>query len=150
VPAVSDDPAFLVSSFGKGTAVYSSGDIGAAIAEFHTPEFLRLVENAVSQLSPPAVLLDNVPSSVEVVLRSQDEGRRLLLHLVNFTGEMTRPIRRIVPVSNASVTLVDDRPVARARTLVNRRELAIGKDSRGRARFDLPSFEEYEVAVIER
>jgi hypothetical protein len=150
VPAVTDDPAFLVSSFGKGTAVYSSGDIGAAIAEFHTPELLSLVENAVSQLSPPAVLLDNVPSSVEVVLRSQDEGRRLLLHLVNFTGEMTRPIRRVVPVSNASVTLVDDRPVARVRTLVSRRELPIGKDSRGRPRFDLPRFEEYEVAVIER
>ena len=105
VPALSDDPALLVNTYGKGQAVFFTGDYGAMIANFHTPEFLQLGGNLSRALAPPPVEVENAPGSVEVVLRSQNNGRRTLVHLVNFTGEMTRPIRSVLPIPNIRVTL---------------------------------------------
>ena len=53
VPAVSDDPALLVNSYGKGQAVFFTGDYGAMVANFHTPEFLELGRNLLRTLAPP-------------------------------------------------------------------------------------------------
>ena len=148
VHEISADPALIVNRFGQGAVVYFSGDLGNALNGFHTPELLRLVANAVRGLAPPAVELENAPSSVEVVLRSQ-QGKRLLLHLVNFTGDMTRPIRAVVPLSDVRITFDAGRTVTRARTLMNPRQLAVRRDARGRAQLTVPRIDEYEVVVIE-
>ena len=150
VPATSGDPALLVNSFGKGKAVYFSGDFGNMIATYHTPELLDIAANAVREMSPPAFELSGAPGSVEVVLRSQNNGGRLLLHLVNFTGEMTRPIRRVIPLDNVVVRFGDLGPVKKAYTLVGRQEVAGRKNAQGRMEFTLPRLAEYEVFVIER
>jgi type 1 glutamine amidotransferase len=97
VPKLSNDPALIVNRLGKGEVVYFSGDIGNTVKTFHTPELMQLVGNAARHMSKPPVTLENAPGSVEMVVRSQNDDRRTLVHLVNFTGEMTRPIRHIVP-----------------------------------------------------
>ena len=147
VPAVSDDPALLVNSYGKGQAVFFTGDYGAMVANFHTPEFLELGRNLLRTLAPPPVEVSGAPGSVEVVLRSQNDGRRLLVHLVNFTGEMTRPIRSVIPVPNVRVTVPAG---SKAYTLFRKQPLPVTKDARGRAQVTLPRLEEYEVIAIER
>lgn len=141
-PAVSDEPAVLLNKCGKGTVIYLSGDVGAMLNSFHTAEFHQLIENAVAKLAPPEVQLRDAPGSLELVVRSQDNGRRLLIHLVNFTGEMTRPIRRVIPVENLRIRL--PRRYARARTLVAGGEVAV----RG-AELTVPKVNEYEVVVVE-
>ena len=148
VPDLSDDPALVVQQLGKGTVVYFSGEFGGMVTGFHTPEYLQLAANAIKTLAPPAVELDNIPSSVEVVLRSQNQGQRLLLHLVNFTGDMTRPIRKVVPLPDVRVTL--DGSFRKAFTLMRPQSLALRKDTRGRTQFVLPRVAEYEVVVLER
>jgi hypothetical protein len=150
VPATSGDPALLVNSFGKGKAVYFTGDFGNMIAAFHTPELLDIAANAVHGMAPPAFELSGAPGSVEAVLRSQNNGTRLLLHLVNFTGEMTRPIRRVLPLDNVVVGFGDIGPVKKAYTLVGRQAVAARKNAQGRMEFALPRIAEYEVLVIER
>jgi hypothetical protein len=150
VPEPSNDPALAVREFGGGRVVYFAGDLGAAIHNFHVAEHAQLVENTARALAPPAVVLGNAPSSVEVVLRSQEGGKRWLLHLVNFTGEMTRPIRKIVPLRDVRVTVAAEAGVKSARTLVGRRKLAVRRDSAERAAFVIPSMDEYEVVVMER
>jgi hypothetical protein len=119
-----------------------SGDVGAMLNSFHTAEFHQLIENVVAKLAPPEVQLGDAPGSLELVVRSQDNGRRLLIHLVNFTGEMTRPIRRVIPVENLHIRL--PRRYARARTLVAGAEVAV----RG-AELTVPKVNEYEVVVVE-
>jgi hypothetical protein len=139
VPGDSDDAAFLAHPYGKGLALYFSGDLGATIANYHTPELLAITANAAERFSQPAVTLENAPESVELVVRSQ--GSRLLVHLMNFTGEMTRPIRRILPLDNVRVKV--NRPVKRAFTLVKQSSLPVGQV------LTIPRLEEYEVLVIE-
>jgi hypothetical protein len=141
-PALSDEPAVLMNRCGKGTVLYLSGDVGATLNSFHTAEFHQLIENAVAKLAPPEVQLDSAPASLELVVRSQDNGRRLLIHLVNFTGEMTRPIRRVIPVENLRIRL--PRAYASARTLVAGREVAVRGDE-----LTVPKVSEYEVVVVE-
>lgn len=150
VPQTSSDPALLVNHFAKGKAVYFTGDFGNTIAAFHTPELLDITANAVRGMAPPAFELSGAPGSVEAVLRSQNNGTRLLLHLVNFTGEMTRPIREVVPLDNVVVKFGDIGPVKKAYTLVTHQAVAARKNAQGRMEFTLPRIAEYEVLVIER
>jgi len=110
---------------------------------------LRIAANAARRMAPLPVEVTNVPGSVEVVWRSQQQGRRKLLHLVNFTGEMTRPITRVLPVRNAVVTLPAGESFSKARTLVEPRALSLSKDDKGRLRVTVPSINEYEVVVFE-
>jgi hypothetical protein len=150
VPPTSSDPALLVNSFGKGKAVYFTGDFGNTIASYHTPELLDIAANAAREMAPPAFKLSGAPGSVEAVLRSQNNGTRLLLHLVNFTGEMTRPIRQVVPLDNMVLELADVGPVKKAYTLMGHQAVAGRKNAQGRMEFALPRIAEYEVFVIEK
>ena len=150
VPELSPDPALVVNQAGKGRVVYFTGDLGNSIQNFHLPEMQRIVSNAVTLFGASPVRMDNVPASVEVVLRSQLRGERLLLHLVNFTGEMTRPITRILPVNNARIRVQTAGVFTKARTLVRPQVLAVKASGEGHVEFTIPTVEEYEVVVLER
>ena len=148
VPEVSEDPAVVLHRAGKGRAVYVAGDLGNSIQGFHMSEHLALVGNLVRELAPAPVRLENAPGSVEVVLRSQENGRRRLVHLLNFTGEMTRPIQRIVPLTNIAVELEGVAPARSVRALVANRTLDFRRRG-GRIQVSLPRLDEYEVLVVE-
>lgn len=150
IPELSEDPALVLRRLGQGEVLYFSGDLGNAIQTFHLLEHLRLVENAARRLAPSPVLIENAPASLEVVLRSQQQGRRMLLHLVNSTGEMTRPIRRVLPVENLRLSLAVKGGVKKVFTLMRPQVLSPRKDSANRLQLVLPRMEEYEVIVIER
>lgn len=149
IPKVSEDPALVVRTVGKGKAVYFAGDLGAGIQNFRLAEFFRLAQNAIRQLAQPRIRLENVPGSVEVVLRSQNEGRRLILHLINSTGEMTRPIQRILPLKDARVTVVGAAGVRHVQTLWKRGHVMTERTAAGDLRFTLPQVNEYEVVVMD-
>jgi hypothetical protein len=148
-PQLSDDPALTVQKTGKGTVVYCAGDLGNMIQAWHMPEPLILIENAVRTLAPVEIELENVPSVVELVHRSQNTGRRHLFHFINFNGEMTRPIRQITPVRDARVTLPKDVDAKKIYTLMRPHSLTPQRDTQGRTRFVVPLIEEYEVVVVE-
>jgi hypothetical protein len=149
VPKLSNDPALIVNHLGKGEAVYFSGDIGNTVKTFHTPELMQLIGNAGRQMSTPVVTVENAPGSLEVVVRSQNDGRRTLVHLVNFTGEMTRPIRHIVPVSDVRITLPSGARPTKAYTLWTHQPVRLSHDQSGRVQAVIPRLDEYEVLVFE-
>jgi hypothetical protein len=150
VPGPSDDPLLTEQRTGQGRAIYSTGDLGALISGFHWPEYLRLIENISHALAPPAVEVSNAPGSVEVVLRSQDNGRRTLIHLVNFTGEMTRPIREVLPLRDVHLTLAKGTVISKAYTLRTARPLTVATLPDGRRQITVPKLDEYEVVVMEK
>ena len=45
----------------------------------------------------------DAPATVEVVLRTQKEKGRSLIHLINLTGEMQRPIERVIPLNDIAM-----------------------------------------------
>lgn len=93
-------PGIIVNRYGKGTSVYFTGNIGVCYADRSHPDFSRMIRNIVSNFALPMVETDCL-GSVEMVIRKQED--RYLLHMINLTGEMTRPINRIVPLQNIRI-----------------------------------------------
>lgn len=70
------------------------------------------------------------------------------MHLVNFTGEMTRPIESIMPMRDLRISLHGFKSIKRAKALRLNMELLLenaGED----VSFRLPILREYEVIVLE-
>ena len=149
IPGLSGDSALVVNRFGKGTAIYFAGDLGATIHGWRQNELLQLVQNAVRTLAPPTVGLENAPASMEVVLRSQANGKRYMLHLLNYTGEMTRPIRHVIPLTNVRISLAWPRGTPKAVSLLRSASLTVERTAPDRVSFVMPRIDEYEAVVIE-
>ena len=149
VPKLSKDAAIVMHRLGKGSALYFSGDLGNTIAKFHTPELIELVSNIGRQMAIGPVTVENAPGSVEIVVRTQDDHHRTLIHLVNFTGEMTRPIRQIIPVSNVRITLGSGIHASRAKTLWDGQTVKLTRTESGQIQALIPRLNEYEVLVLE-
>jgi hypothetical protein len=150
IPVLSDEPALTVNRFGRGQAVYFSGDLGSALNTFRQPELLRLVRNSVVALSSLPVKIENSPASVEAVLRSQKDGERLLLHLINFSGETPRPVSRVIPLHDLRVEIPRFADARRVFTLMRPQELPLSRDGNGNLGFVVPRLDEYEVVVVEK
>ncbi len=148
-PELNGDPAITVHRVGRGTAWYCAGDLGNAIQSYHFPELLAIVTNAVREMAPRSIEVSNVPSSVEVVHRSQPGQGREIVHLLNYTGEMTRPMQRVLPLENVRITLGPGKSVSRAATLVRPGQLALTKDASGRIVCVVPRVDEFETIVLE-
>ncbi len=150
LPEASDEPALVVNAFGKGRAIYFSGDLGAALNTYRQPELFRLVHNAVRGLSRLPVTFENSPASVEAVLRSQNGGARRLLHLINFSAETPRPVSRVFPLTDLRVSVPGLREARKVFTLLRPGELTADRDANGDLSFVVPRVDEYEVVVIEK
>jgi hypothetical protein len=149
IPPLSEDPALTVNHLGKGTVVYASGDLGNTIANFHMRDSMAIVENAAAVLAPGTTRLEGAPGTVELVHRSQNAGSRHIFHLVNFTGQMTRPIQEVIPVQGARLVLPQGMTVKRAYALMAKRPLQPRASTTGAVDLALPEFHEYEVVVVE-
>ena len=87
--------------------------------------------------------------TVELVHRSKHDGARHIFHLINFTGEMTRPIQEIIPVHGARLALPSRLRVTRAYTLMAKRPIEPRQSHAGVTELALPELREYEVVVVE-
>jgi len=149
LPPVSKNPAAVLSEFGKGRAILFAGTFDEQYAEFHNPDHERLLQGAVSAFSTRLVHLENAPSSVEVTLRRQVETRRLIAHLVNFTGEMVRPVRQIVPLFDVRISLAPSLTAASSAKLLRLKESRPLGEENGRKVLLVPRLEAHEVVVFE-
>ncbi|MBN2308857.1 MAG: beta-galactosidase trimerization domain-containing protein, partial [Candidatus Hydrogenedentes bacterium] len=100
----------LANRCGNGTCAFLAGMFGAAYWQHRFPDHRRLLGNAVLwRCTPPVELLpggdpSHPPETVEVSWRRAADGR-WLLHLVNHTGAMSRPIERTLPVHGLRISL---------------------------------------------
>ena len=148
LPPQSPHPAILLNRFGEGKVLYLAGAFDAAYHLFSLPEHQALLANATRRLADPILTLLGAPESVEVSLRRQPAQSRLLVHLVNYTGEMTRPLRRVLAARDLRIGLRRVPRVRRATGLVHRQELGWHRADEGIA-ITLPFLGEYEVVVVD-
>lgn len=140
-------PGILVNSFGKGTSIYISGTLGEF---FHTRtivDYRILINNIIKYISKP-VLETDAPASIDTVLRYQSDSNRYVLHIVNMTGEMIRPIERVIPVRNIKIVVNTDKSI-RTVKWVNKSMDIKADINNGRVEFTIPEVGEYEVISIE-
>jgi len=137
-------PGIAEHVYGKGKSVYIAGALGLAYAERALPDYAKIVENIVRGAIKPALETD-APRSVEAVLRKQNG--RYVLHLINLTGEMMRPMQRILPLSDIKVTLRAEgvRSVGTLRG-GKLRDLEIGEK---KVSFTLSKLADYEAVVFD-
>ena len=147
LPPVSNKPAIVLNKYGRGRCLYLAGNFFEHYHGYHNPDYRKIISNWTRAVAKPLVTAGNCPSSVEVVLRGQPTTGRLLVHLVNFTGEMTRPMESVVALRDLELTLHFG-GLERARALRLRKELDVRQTKDGTA-LSIPKLDEYEVVALE-
>ena len=90
----------------------------------------------------------DAPATVEVVLRTQRDKGRVLIHLINCTGEMQRPMERVIPLNDIALK-VKVSGAKKVHALAEQGEIPFQSDEEGWTRFTLPKLGLYEVIVVE-
>ena len=136
------DPALIAN----GKAVYLPFLAGDFYARYRMWEYQALIGNAVRFLyGRPLPIQADCPQTVEIELRRQPG--RLLIHLVNNTGDMQRPMSEIIPIHDARIS-VRCEPIKRVYALWSKMDLAFTEGD-GAVSFVLPKLGLYEVIVLE-
>ena len=135
--------AFLVRNrFGKGSSYYLAGTFFELYRQYGIAHYARIIRALTARHSRPSVELTGAPASVEFTVRRSRKLRATVVHLVNYTGGMKRPIERVVPVSG--MTLKANKPFRSAEALVSGKPLRVRKGGL----IPLPPVDEFEVIVL--
>jgi len=141
-------PAVVVHPFEQGRAVFLSSALPHTYRRRGTPELARLLANAVrwaGKDSLPAIL--DGPDTVLMWMHEQRD--RLLVHLVNRSADMSRPVTRIFPVADLPlwVRMPSGRRAERVRSVAQDMELVITPTQQG-IWCVLPHLDLYDVVVV--
>ncbi|MFH1569701.1 MAG: alpha-amylase family protein [Gemmatimonadota bacterium] len=101
---VSEWPAILVQEVGDGLAAYVAGTMAESYQAFGTLEFEQILGALCRSLPGDEPQLEtDAPSTVQMELWLK--GSQVLLHLVNNSGDMRRPMAHIHPVERLQIRL---------------------------------------------
>ena len=143
-------PAYTVRPYGKGFAYYLSGSFGETYALRRAIGYRELVKGFCDVASRHVVSATDT-GVYEASLRRQED--KFLLHIVNKTGAMERPIDKLVPLYNLSFKLdLADFGIAAKDFAVTARhggKLADLAQNGQQISFTLDKLDEYELIVIE-
>jgi hypothetical protein len=143
-------PAVLYHEFGKGKSLYLAGSFGEFYNDYAVKEYKTILANAVGKFSRQRVQLLGAPESLEVTHRVKPDGSADIIHLVNYTGGMSRPILEAVPLNGLELRLRGIGRVKEVRWLSSNRKLRAAPGARGELRIALPPVHEYEVIAVTR
>lgn len=102
-PDLSPDPALIYNRYGKGECLYWAGNAARFYWTYRISEHQTLL--AYGAMRDPLVAVGAASQSVEVILRRSKQTGDWFIHLLNYTGGMERPIKRIVPLSDVTLRL---------------------------------------------
>ena len=150
-PERAEYPFMVKNKFGKGCSYYLAGTFFELYRAHAITQHKGLIGHIVRQHYRPVVELLGAPESVELIVRVSRPSNALLVHLVNYTGGMSRPIERVVPVR---VLLKINRGFSTAKALVTDSALytMAGDEAlhvQSGAVVVVPEVNEFEVVVIE-
>jgi len=141
-PQTPSFPFITRNSWGKGTAYYFAGTFFELYREHGIPHYRKIIASLTRKNSEPTVELLNAPESVEFTVRRSSRGR-LIVHLVNYSGGMNRPINKIIPLRD--IRLKVNISVSSVKALVRGEALAVDADGI----IVLPEIKEFEVILME-
>jgi len=100
-----DYPALLIGNHVKGKVVYTPTTFEALYGEHMIDSPSTIIAYLLDMLLPEKILDVQAPSSVEVEAYYQKAESRYVIHLVNCTGDMQRPIKEFIPVNDIKIAL---------------------------------------------
>lgn len=145
---VSNYAAIIYGSHGKGRTVYFSSLIEDFYARYRMPDISRIYADCIRLAigRPQAVEVD-APETVQFEVREQKSTGRILVHLVNTTGDMQRPISSIAPLYNIKIRIRGSRP--RKVFKLSDKSVLAGQELSDCFEYTLDSLMVYDVIVFE-
>jgi Beta-galactosidase len=98
-------PFIIVNSYGKGKSIYFSGNLGDGYNKYQIPEFKKIAGNALRLLAVPKIEIPDEIDSIDISYRSN--GKEDILHIINYTGAMTRPIEKVITLKDVKIRMYD-------------------------------------------
>ena len=145
----SKHPALIAGRYGKGKVIYFPHLVGKDYGELKGRMHEKLIADSVRAVLPGAPQIEvDAPPTVEVELWTQENGKRLLIHLVNNTGDMQRPMSQIMPVGPIRVTLRSG-PNFYVYRLSDKESIVCSGTDMETTTVVLPELDVYEVIVCE-
>ncbi|MEN6316835.1 MAG: alpha-amylase family protein [Clostridiaceae bacterium] len=141
-------PSIVLSNYGKGKSIYISGGIGETYFNYGMNDLKKLIKNILSEYNESSFAVENAYETVEVEMRVQNDCNRALIHFVNYTGCMQRPIDKVIPCSDIKVLLKSDKEISEIYTAYSRKKLEYSVCD-NYIEFTVPLVNEYELAVIQ-
>lgn len=143
-------PGLILREYGKGKVAYLASLLGNSYTTLKIEDHELLARYMVEQVrNGESEITVEAPPTVQVELRKQvrDGKERILIHLVNNTGDMQRPMTTLIPIYDIRVK-IPKADASSVRTLWSKEGLAF-MQSGDVIEFTLPRLEFYEVVVIE-
>lgn len=140
-------PCAVERAAGRGGAVYIAGGIGQTYQDYVIPEMKEFLTGLVRRFAPGGIRVEHAFPTVEVEMRSKPDQDLQLIHFVNHTGFMQRPIEQFIPCRGIEVFLKTEKPVKRVQTRFHPGQLPF-EQLDGGIRF-LVDVEAYELVVVE-
>lgn len=102
----SNIPALIARDSKEGRTVYLPSLVGEFYGRLKMAQYQRLIDDVIRWAhSDPIAIEVDAPATLEVEVRRSADGRLLLIHMVNNTGDMQRPISEIIPIAGVKIGL---------------------------------------------
>lgn len=142
----SNYPAVLINSYGKGKVVYFAFPIGIFYGSDRIGTQEQLISASINYLRE-SIIEVSAPPTVEVEFYRQKNKNRLILFLVNNTGDMQRPLSYINPINNIGVS-VKISSIKNVYSVVNETYIDFKRNSSG-INFVIPFLKEFDIIILE-
>jgi len=141
-----DIPALITRQVGKGRIAFLPWDIGGLYASgslpIHADLFTDIVDSLVGNIRQ---IRSNAHRSVEMVLMSQPDKRRTILHLINCSGQSQNKYFPPIPIHSIDIDLPGSFSTAKARAAGADLKIA---NREGRSFLTLAVLNGYEAIVL--
>ena len=125
-PKISLDPAIILHKFGKGACLYLAGNFAGSYWQYRFKDYLTILGSLNKEKK---VILENLPSSVEIIIRKHPSLPQMMVSLINYTGEMERPIKKIVVFKDIKVKVKVNFEPKTIRALSLKKNLSFEKEN---------------------
>ncbi len=136
-------PFIVANQFEKGKAYFIAGTFFELYYSYGFVHYIEILRNLLNNNSPQTVKLLSASDAIEVTYRKNPQSGKELIHLVNYTGSMNRPIGNVVPIVGGE--LIINKPFKSATALVAGKNLEISENGS----ILLPEIQEFEVIQLE-
>jgi hypothetical protein len=145
---VSNYAAIICRRHGGSRTIYFSSLIEDFYTRYRIPDISQVYADCVrfAMRRPPIVEVD-APETVLFEVRQQKNTGRILVHLVNVTGDMQRPVSSITRVQNIKIRTRGSRP--RRVFKLSDRNMLPGREHADFFEYTLDSLMVYDVVVFE-
>lgn len=143
---VSNYPAVIINNFGKGKVIYFAFPIGSFYGAERIPTQEQLIRSAIETLESREIEI-SAPPTVEVEAYRQKNTNRLIIHLINNTGDMQRPLTYINPIRDIEISIRDN-SIKNGYTLRNKKSIYIYRED-GKVSFKIELLKDFETVILE-